>query len=205
MDKKSVKDRVFFESKYSCEISGHKRTNGCMREEIVQRHFATGKELLRHLRNEHSKSGDGLDMKPFQASKPTSVPIECPATGCKMTYKQIRWWLDNMKNAQPQFIIVDNDNVTEETTTELQSIELSGNTVRQNDEAEFQFQLCEGTYKLIKSAQNHCSTKHRWLYTKNCSIGKQGLEALIPEVHLTRMEVPYIAALPTPPSGSHPS
>ena len=41
-----------------------------------------------------------------------------------MTYKQNRWWLDNMKNVQPQCTIVENDNVTEELTAELQSTEL---------------------------------------------------------------------------------
>ena len=131
------------------------------------RHFALRKEMLRHLRNDHSESGDGLDVTPFQPSKPTTVTMVCPATGCKMTYKQIRWWLDHMNN-------VVNDNVTEETTAEPQSTELRVNAVREIDEAESQCPLCPRTYKLIKSVQNHCSTKHRWSYTKNCPIGEKG-------------------------------
>ena len=49
------------------------------------RHFATRKKMLKHLRNDHSQSDKGLYMTPFQASKPKSVPMVCPATGCKMT------------------------------------------------------------------------------------------------------------------------
>ena len=91
------------------------------------RHFATKKEMRRHLRNDHSESGERLDMTPFQANKPTNVPMVCPATGCKMTYKQIRWWHDHMEKAHPQCTIVESDNVTEELTAEPQSTELSGN------------------------------------------------------------------------------
>ena len=152
------------------------------REQIVAceigncaRHFATIKEMRRHLRNDRSESGEGLDMTPFQANIPTNAPMVCPATGCRMTYKQIRWWLDHVKKSHPQCTIVESNNVTEESKAEPQSTELSGNTQRQQeDEAEFQCPLCPRTYTLIKSVKNHCSTKHRWSYTKNCPIGEKG-------------------------------
>ena len=131
--------------------------------------------MRKHLRNDHSGSGEGLDMTPFQANKPTNAPMVCPATGCKTTYKQSRWCLDHMEKAHPQCTIVEGDNVTEELTAEPQSTELSGNTLRQqDDEAEFQCPLCPRTYTLIKSVQNHCSTKYRRSYTKNCPIGEKG-------------------------------
>ena len=181
-------------------MNTHVKTVGTTEQIIVcergnrARHFATVKEMRRHLRNDHSEIGDGLDMSPFQATKPKGVPMVCPAMGCNVTYKQIRWWLDHMKNAHPQCIIVDNENVTEETTAEPQSTELIVDTVRQNDEAEFQCPLCPRTYKLTKNVQNHCSTKQRWSYTKNCPVGETG----------TR-DRDNIAAPQTPPSGRHPS
>ena len=170
------------------------------------RHFAKIKEMRRHLRNDHSESGERLDMTPFQANKPTNAPMVCPATGCKMTYKQIRWWLGHMEKAHPQCTGVESDNVTEELTAEPLSTELSANTLRQQgDEAELHCPLCPRTYTLIKSVQNHCSTKHIRSYTKTARLVKKGLEALCPEVPLTRMEAAHIAAPPMPPSRSHPS
>ena len=165
---------------YSLNVTTQVKSVGT-REQIVAceigncaRHFATIKEMRRHLRNDHSESGEGFDMTPFQANKPTNAPMVCPATGFKMTYKQIRLCLDHMEKAHPKCTIVESDNVTEELTAEPLSTELSGNTLRQQDEEEFQCPLCPRTYTLIKSVQNHCSTKHRWSYTKNCPIDEKG-------------------------------
>ena len=161
--------------------------------------------MRRHLRNDHSESGERSDMTPFQANKPTNVPMVCPATGCKMTCKQIRWWIDHMGKAHPQCTIVESDNVTENIVAKPQSTELSGNTQRQQeDEAKLQCPLCPRTYTLIKSVQNHCSTTDGRT-PRTARLVKKGLDALWPEVPLTRMEGPHIAAPPTPPSGSHPS
>ena len=125
---------------YSLNVNTQVKSGGT-REQIVAcvigncaRHFATSKEMRRHLRNDHSESGEGLDMSPFQANEPTRAPMVCPATGCKMTYKQIRWWLDNMEKAHPQCTMVESDNVTEELTAEPQSTDLSGNTLRQQED-----------------------------------------------------------------------
>ena len=140
----------------------------------MQGNFETIKEMLKHMRNLHSENGEGLDMTPFQANKPSNASMVCPATGCKKSFNQIRWWPDHTEKAHPQCTIVESDNVTEELTAEPQSTELSGNTLRQQeDEAEFQCPLCPRTYTLIKSVQNHCSTKHRWSYIKNCPIGEK--------------------------------
>ena len=123
-----------------------------------------------------------------------------------MTFKQNRWWFDNMKNVHPQCTIVENDNVLEELTAEPQSTELSENNARkQEDEAEFQCPLCPRTYKLIQSVQNHCTTKHRWSYTKNCPIGETGTRGPMARSTFNPCGRAQYAAPPTPPSGSHSS
>ena len=96
---RDIEERIRNPSKveYSLNVNTQVKSVGA-REQIVAceigncaRHFATLKEMRRHLRNDRSESSEGLDMTPFQANKPTNAPMVCPATGCKMTYKQIRW------------------------------------------------------------------------------------------------------------------
>ena len=194
---------------YSLNVNTQVKSVGT-REQIVAceigncaRHCATIKEMRRHLRNDHSESGEGLDMTPFQANKPTNASMVCPATDCKMTYKQIRWWLDHTEKAHPQCTIVESDNVTEELTAEPQSTELSGNTLRQQEyEAEFQFPLCPRPYSLIKSVQNYCSTKHRWSYTKNFPIGEKGTRSLMDRsTSNPYVEAPHCGSSNTPLAG----
>ena len=160
-----------------------------------------------HLRIYHYASDDGLDITPFRASKPTSLPMVYTATGCIMTcsrHKQTRWWLDHIKKTPSHCTIVDNDNVTEESIAKPKSTEPSGNTVSQ-DEENLRCPLCSKTYRLIKSVQNHSSTKHRRSYTKNCPIDETGSRGPIARSSSNPYRGAHLTAPATPPIGGHPS
>ena len=85
MDKISIENSVFIESKNSSEISRQERPNCCMRDKNCARHSVTRKDMLRHLKNDHLENGDGLTITPFQANEPTIGPMVWPATDCNMT------------------------------------------------------------------------------------------------------------------------
>ena len=117
----------------------------------------------------------------FSVHVPTD--IKCPAKGCKMQYKTLRWLKAYIKTGHPQCTMNGKEqSVTAEqksrqrNSPDEEELEMTAQEEIHpvNDPGVYQCPKCSRIYKALKSLQNHCSENHAWSCSRQMPVrGRQ--------------------------------